>query len=208
MTCREEVLAEFEVLGRLTGRVDFAPSEVLAQVRVAGSVYKDSTVRTHVVAHMVEDGTLIRTSPGRYRLSRLRHRHAESGPPTSVDRNERITEDAVKTAVAAWLEATGWTVDVRWGRTRGIDLDARRGAERLVIEAKGEAPAGPQQVNYFLNALGELIQRMSDPHARYALALPDHPQYRGLVDRLPSLARERMLLDVFFVDGSGVVSSP
>ena len=51
------------------------------------------------------------------------------------------------------------------------------------------------------------MQRMSDPCARYALALPDHPQYRGLVDRLPSLARERMLVDVFFVDSDGVVTS-
>ena len=208
MTCRDEVLAAFDLLSRQTGRVDFSPSEVLAQVRAAESLDKDSTVRTHVVAHMVEDGTLVRASPGLYRLSRHRHRPVDTAvPPTSGERSLRVTEDAVKTAVAAWLKADGWIVDVRWGRNRGIDLDARRGTERLIIEAKGAAPAGPQQVNYFLNALGELIQRMGDSSARYALALSDHPQYRGLVDRLPSLARERMLLNVFFVDAAGKVTS-
>jgi hypothetical protein len=57
VTCREEVLEAFEALTRQTGRVDFSPSEMLAQVRAAGSQYKDSTVRTDVVSHMVQDGT-------------------------------------------------------------------------------------------------------------------------------------------------------
>ena len=47
--------------------------------------------------------------------------------------------------------------------------------------------AGPQQVNYFLGAIGELTQRMADPDAVYGLALPDNRQYRGLVDRLHAL---------------------
>jgi hypothetical protein len=97
-------------------------------------------------------------------------------------------------------------VEVRWGRDRGIDIDAHRGPERWVIEAKGEARAGPQQVNYFLNALGELLQRMDDPNAQYGLALPAHRQYRGLVDRLPLLARRRIRLAILFVDEHGEVS--
>jgi hypothetical protein len=207
VTCRDEVLAAYETLGRSTGRVDFTPSEVLAQVRASGSLYKDSTIRTHVTSHMVEDGSLVRSSPGRYRLARHRHRPAETPTPPAVSVDDRVTEDTVKRAVAATLEADGWTVDVRWGRNRGIDIDAHRGTERLIVEAKGEAPAGPQQVNYFLGALGEIVQRMSDPAARYALALPDHPQYRGLVQRLPSLARQRLQLDVFFVDSASRVHS-
>jgi hypothetical protein len=207
VTCRDEVLAAFEMLGGSTGRVDFSPSEVLAQVRATGSLYKDSTIRTHVASHMVEDGSLVRSSPGRYRLARHRHRPAETPNPQPVAVDDRVTEDAVKRAVVAALEAKGWTVDVRWGRDKGIDLDAHRGSDRLIVEAKGEAPAGPQQVNYFLGALGEIVQRMSDPTARYALALPDHPQYRSLVEGLPSLARQRLQLDVFFVDSTGRVLS-
>ena len=121
-------------------------------------------------------------------------------PPTTSD---RITEDDVKHAISKYLEDHGFTVTVAWGRTRGIDIDASRGSDRLIIEAKAEVPNPPQQVNYFLNALGELVQRMNDPNARYGLALPDNRQYRGLVDRLPPLARARLGLNVYFVRRSG-----
>ena len=112
-----------------------------------------------------------------------------------------ITEDEVKRAVEAYLESEGYVVDVAWSRTRGIDLDARHpNGHRYVIEAKGEvAAAGAQQVNYFLGALGELVQRMDDPSATYALALPAHRQYRGLANRLPEHARERLGLVVLWV---------
>lgn len=40
-------------------------------------------------------------------------------------------------------------------------------------------------------AVGELVQRMDDPDARYGLALPNSRQYHGLVDRLPDLAKQR-----------------
>jgi hypothetical protein len=105
----------------------------------------------------------------------------------------------VKRAVAVHLEAQGYRVQVAWGRAPGVDLDARRGAEHIMLEAKAEVANPPQQVNYFLGALGELVQRMSDPAARYGLALPDNPQYRGLVQRLPAHARQRLGLVVFFV---------
>src|SRR5207302_9167751 len=86
---------------------------------------------------------------------------------------------------------------------RGIDIDARKDGSHVVIEAKGAVALQPQQVNYFLGALGELIQRMDDSDARYGLALPDNPQYRGLVSRLPKLAKERLVLAVYFVRREG-----
>jgi hypothetical protein len=111
----------------------------------------------------------------------------------------------VKQAVRDHLQSIGYEVTVAWARERGVDIMARRGNERLLLEAKGEAAAGPQQVNYFLGALGELLQRMDDPEATYGLALPDHRQYRGLVERLPRLVFERLNLRVYFVqhDNSG-----
>jgi hypothetical protein len=93
-----------------------------------------------------------------------------------------------------------WSVTVAWGRDRGIDVEAHRGTEDLYLEAKGEAANSPQQVNYFLGALGELVQRLRDPTAGYGLGLPDNPQYRRLVERLPELARQRLNLTVLFVD--------
>lgn len=96
-------------------------------------------------------------------------------------------------------------VEVAWGHAPGIDIVARHAdGRRYVIEAKAEVGiAGAQQHNYFVGMLGELIQRMSDPEATYAIALPDNRQYRGLVDRLPDLAKMRMHLAVFWVERTG-----
>jgi hypothetical protein len=41
------------------------------------------------------------------------------------------------------------------------------------------------QGNYFLNAMGELVQRMVDPDAEYGLAFPDVPRFRRLVEQSP-----------------------
>src|SRR5207244_8683211 len=118
-----------------------------------------------------------------------------------------LTEDEVKQAVKEHLEQQGYEVTVAWAKVRGIDIDARKDDSRVVIEAKGAVALQPQQVNYFLGALGELIQRMDDPEASYGLALPDNPQYRGLVSRLPKLAKGRLGLAVYFGrrDGDGLV---
>lgn len=117
---------------------------------------------------------------------------------------DRITEDEVKEAVRAHLAAEGFDVEVAWGHVTGIDVDARHpDGRRYVIEAKAEVgTSGAQQHNYFVGMLGELVQRMSDPEATYAIALPDNRQYRGLVDRLPTMAKERLRLGVFWVDRS------
>jgi hypothetical protein len=93
----------------------------------------------------------------------------------------------------------GVPVTVAWGRQHGIDIRAVSGAEVMLLEAKGSAMNPPQQVNYFLAALGELLQRMSDPEATYGLALPDSQQYRGLAASLPALAWQRLRLTVLFV---------
>lgn len=68
-----------------------------------------------------------------------------------------------------------------------------------MLEAKGAVARNAQQVNYFLGALGELVQRMDDPSATYGLALPDNRQYRGLVSRLPALAVQRLGLVFYLV---------
>lgn len=70
-----------------------------------------------------------------------------------------MSEDGVKAAVAAWLKSDGWTVGVRWGNARGIDVEAKRGAERWVIEAKGCGSLQATRVAYFLAMLGETLQQ-------------------------------------------------
>lgn len=132
----------------------------------------------------------------------------DSAPSRTSNRDTatlRITEDEVKGAVRDHLVSQGFEVAVAWGRVRGIDLEAHHFDERrYVVDAKGEAgTSGAQRVNYFLGVIGELVQRMDDAEASYGIALPDNRQYRGLVDRLPGLAKERLRLAVFWVRRTG-----
>jgi hypothetical protein len=123
-----------------------------------------------------------------------------AAPPISVVRSLKVPEDLVQTVVKEHLEAEGFRVATSPGRGHGIDIDARhRDGRRWVIEAKGGLGYGPQQANYFLNVLGQIVTRMGDPDARYGIALPRNQQYKRLVERLPSYARKRLGLTVFWV---------
>jgi len=116
-----------------------------------------------------------------------------------------ITEDDVKAAVSDWLEAKGFDVAVAWGHDQGIDIEAKRGVERWVIEAKGTGGYDQMSRNYFFGVIGSLLQRMTDEHAHYALAMPDVPPFINLVARFPELARRRTQLWFLLVrrDGDG-----
>jgi len=94
---------------------------------------------------------------------------------------------------------------VAWGHEREIDIDAIRGTERWVIEVKGRGSLNPMQVNYFVEVLGETLQRMDDPYAEYSIALPALQQYRGLWDRLPKTAKDRTRISALLVDEWGNV---
>lgn len=126
-------------------------------------------------------------------------------PISTTDEGDGVSEDEVKAAIKAWLEADGWAVEVAWGRKHGVDIVARRGKERWLIEAKGCGSRQAMRVNYFIAMLGELLQRMDDPDARYSIAMPDMKQFRGLWDRLPELAKQRVQVTALFVGPSGKV---
>jgi hypothetical protein len=114
-----------------------------------------------------------------------------------------LSEDRLKILLKAWLEAEGWLVEVAWAKLRGIDIHARRGVERWIIEAKGGGSLDAMRVNYFLAVLGETLQRMDDPRAAYSIALPDVKQFRNLWSRLPSLAKQRTSITALFVREDG-----
>lgn len=78
-----------------------------------------------------------------------------------------LTEDEVKQGTKEFLEAEGFHVTIAWGRDRGVDIQAASPSGIVLLEAKGSAQNPPQQVNYFLSALGELLQRIAEPNARY-----------------------------------------
>lgn len=117
----------------------------------------------------------------------------------AYDGTANLSEDAVKAAVKQVLEAAGWRTEVHFGQIQGIDIEAMRGDERCVLEAKGEGISDQARGNYFDGALGELLRRMNAPDARYGLALPAHRRFTGLVARLPLWIRQRLGLWFFFV---------
>lgn len=120
-----------------------------------------------------------------------------------------LTEDWIKSALRAALAADAWAVEVAWGHARGIDLIATRDDSRLIIEAKGEGTRDPMYNNYFLGALGELLQRMDGAEALYGLAFPAHRKFVRLAAELSPWVRARLQLRFYFAkpagDGSALV---
>lgn len=125
---------------------------------------------------------------------------ATSQPPSNV-----LSEEEIKRFLDGRLRADGWQTQVAWGKERGIDIDATRATERWIIEIKGPGSYSTMRHNFFLSILGEILQRMDDPNARYSIALPELEQYRNLWGRLPSLAKSRNGISLLLVSGSGQV---
>ena len=118
---------------------------------------------------------------------------------------DALSEDEIKEVLDRWLIADGWTTKIAWGKVQGIDIDASRSKERWIIEVKGPGSRQPMRVNYFIGILGETLQRMSDPDARYSIAFPDLTQYRRLWARLPELAKTRTAITLILVSKDGKV---
>lgn len=116
-----------------------------------------------------------------------------------------LSEEAIKKVLNNHLMEQGWQTRVAWGGTHGIDIDAWRSAERWIIDVKGSGSRNAMRENYFLGILGELLQRMDEPTARYSIALPDLQQFRNLWSRLPDLVKQRTTIDAIFVSEDGTL---
>jgi hypothetical protein len=92
-----------------------------------------------------------------------------------------------------------------WSRSRGVDIAATRGRERWLIAAKGEGSLTATGGSHVLAMIGELLQRMDDPAARYSIALPEHRQFRDSWARLPALAKQRTAITALFMSRNGMV---
>jgi hypothetical protein len=108
-------------------------------------------------------------------------------------------EERVVTAYADWLQRNGWTVTREAGFA---DVYAERGPEKLYAEAKGRTAAVGLDVD---TLYGQLLRRMKDPAAgaRYAVVVPTAALEPAL--RVPSWVRDRLHIDVYEVDDTGVV---
>ncbi len=118
---------------------------------------------------------------------------------------QNLSEDELKRAIQNHLQAQNWQVTVAWGKKTGIDIIAARSGKTWIIEVKGLGSRPPMQNNFFVSVLGELLQRMDDPDAKYSIALPDVPKYRRLWNELPQVAKSRLRISVMYVDANAQI---
>lgn len=119
---------------------------------------------------------------------------------------EALSEDEIKEVLDNYLKSEGWITKIAWGRKHGIDIEAIQGNNKWIIEVKGPGSSHPMRVNYFIGILGETLQRMEDPDAKYSIAFPDLAQYHGLWNRLPKLAKKRTNISILFIDEKGNIN--
>ena len=105
-----------------------------------------------------------------------------------------MTENVVVEAVASFLRTEGWTiVGICTTAQQGYDVEAVRGRERLVVEAKGATSSKPGTGRYGLpfnpgqhkSHIGVAIVKAMEARAaglRSAVAFPDVPSLRRVLD--------------------------
>jgi len=118
---------------------------------------------------------------------------------------DEISEKKIKKVLSDYLAYRGWELEVPWGTSHSIGIEAKLDNHRWIIQVKGSASFHPIIVNNFLSVLGEILQRMDNPNSKYSVALPDKDQFRRLWRRLPGLAKSRMGISALFVNPEGRV---
>lgn len=136
-------------------------------------------------------------------------------------------EGAVQESLVSWLVSTGWTIE-RAANTKsgehGIDILASRGSARLAVEVKGYPQAtyargeragqpkrwhpAAQARTYFGTAIhAALIMRDALPGTQIALALPDVPSYRAMIEQV-RVSLAELGVRVLLVRADGSISEP
>ena len=121
-----------------------------------------------------------------------------------------VSEDDAKDAIAKFFSGHGWKVTVNRGHKNGVDIEAKRDNSCWRIEVKGAyarkkgtlLPREPSKTNYFLNVLGEILQRMDDTNIHYAIAFPKIKKYEELWAQLPLETKKRTQINMIIVNYS------
>lgn len=154
-TCRSEILSAVAALMARNGGQPVSPMEIVREVSRQGSTHAESTVRTHVVAHMCVNAAkppqwpdLRRVDRGLYVLAASAGRTvpratvkapAEPDSPLTV-RHAWPWEGAVQAVFAQFLVQHGWEVTSSAdtaSKARGADVLATKGDRHLGAEVKG-----------------------------------------------------------------------
>ncbi|MFF4307810.1 hypothetical protein [Streptomyces sp. NPDC001601] len=125
---------------------------------------------------------------------------ATRGTGTSPQAGWARDEDRVVDAFRRWLVMEGWAPVAP--TDRHTDIEAVRGAERLVGEAKGRTgePGTDADIAY-----GQLLRRMTDPSPDtcYALVVPSSSVSHAL--RVPPPVRSQLRISIYEVTDDGSV---
>lgn len=113
-----------------------------------------------------------------------------------------MIESEVVEAFCTHLTANGWEIQREVKTPTGpIDVVATRGTDRLIAEAKGRTADAGLDMN---TAYGQLLNRMTEPDARYAVVAPETSLKAAL--RVPQRVRDLLSIDLYIVAASGGVS--
>jgi hypothetical protein len=248
MSTRDEVIAAAESL-TAQGRSPFSPADVLHEARRLGCSASDMSIRTAVIHNMRVDTGTLRTRRGFAKVGSARYVLADppgvtsqagstpfvappSPPPTPSGPAEPIDPHAdwywegnVQAAVVRALASDGWDI-VRVAHTatkeHGIDIEARKDGQRLVVEVKGypgttysggankglpKPTTPPTQARSWFSTgiLSALVMRGDDQSARVVAAFPDKPTYQNLASKVsaPLLASG---VEIWLVNEAGTLN--
>ena len=118
---------------------------------------------------------------------------------------ENLSEDKAKDILNDWLIKNSWKTEVAFGNRRGADIIATKDSSTWIIEVKGTASRPPMFNNYFLSIIGEILQRMDNPYAKYSIAFPNNQKFIRLWNELPFEAKQRLGITMLIVRSDGEI---
>lgn len=140
-----------------------------------------------------------------------KHSVAQTIRGTSLkETTEPFTEDNVQSILTNYLRKQGYEINTRVPCPSGyIDLVATKGGQSIIVEVKGEDQGGYTSAEMnFQMGFGQIISRMIDPKARYALAIPITNHYlRVLRKYRDSFGLMRLDCSFFLIHEDGDVES-
>jgi len=210
-TCREAVLIAVSALTTRNGGRPLTVAEIVTEVGRMNTGHAESTVRTHVTAHMCVNASRPPQWPDLRRVDRGQYVPVEPPevpvglparpePVKPADRRSWPWEGAVQAVFVAFLSQRGWTVTSAADtatKARGVDVLATKGERRLGAEVKGWPSTGYANTS----RAGEVKRTQptlqaghyfSDALAKAVMLLDSHPYHESLMV-LPDYPRYRDL---------------
>lgn len=116
-----------------------------------------------------------------------------------------MRENEVEKYIREHLRRNGWAVKPRKNKF-GIDIEAIKDNRKAIIEVKGCGAHTTAMSNNFNNVFGQILKDMQDKNAEYYVAFPHIQPYIRLWEGIPDLAKNRISVNVIWVDANGVTT--